>query len=325
MGHRRKAILAAILVLVLAAVAVVTTVALRRAETAPYGARLDVDPRSRVALEVADASSDLTARERRLLAHITAEPTATWITGPTRLVTAATRAAVRGASARDGVATVVAYNIPGRDCGSESASSERVDAADYRAWLRAFVAGLGDERAIVILEPDALAQMGCLDDTQKTERLALLRYGVSRIAAQGSWVYLDAGHRGWLEPAEAADRLQKAGIARATGFSLNVSNFGSTASEVAYGDAISSRVDSAPHFVVDTSRNGVQPADGQWCNPPGRGLGTPPTTRTSSALVDAYLWIKTPGASDGACNGGPSAGTWWTDYALTLAKNRQRS
>jgi endoglucanase len=36
--------------------------------------------------------------------------------------------------------------------------------------------------------------------------------------------------------------------------------------------------------------------------------------------VDAYLWIKRPGESDGSCHGGPPAGAWWPDYALGLAR-----
>jgi endoglucanase len=36
--------------------------------------------------------------------------------------------------------------------------------------------------------------------------------------------------------------------------------------------------------------------------------------------VDGLLWIKAPGESDGSCNGGPSAGTWWPEYALGLAE-----
>jgi endoglucanase len=71
---------------------------------------------------------------------------------------------------------------------------------------------------------------------------------------------------------------------------------------------------------VDTSRNGRGPAPGgAWCNPPGRGLGTPPTAATGNAEVDAYLWVKHPGQSDGTCNGGPAAGGWWASYALELA------
>jgi len=80
------------------------------------------------------------------------------------------------------------------------------------------------------------------------------------------------------------------------------------------------------HFVVDTSRNGNGRPDGDtidggpaFCNPPGRAIGQLPTTKTGDPLVDAFLWIKTPGESDGACNGAPAAGTWMPDYALGLA------
>jgi hypothetical protein len=34
----------------------------------------------------------------------------------------------------------------------------------------------------------------------------------------------------------------------------------------------------------------------------------------------AFLWIKTPGRSDGTCSGGPPAGTWWPSYAPALAQ-----
>ena len=75
------------------------------------------------------------------------------------------------------------------------------------------------------------------------------------------------------------------------------------------------------HFIIDTSRNGIGSTSGEWCNPKGQSLGSEPTTNTGNALVDALLWIKQPGESDGTCNGGPAAGTWWADYALGLGRN----
>lgn len=54
--------------------------------------------------------------------------------------------------------------------------------------------------------------------------------------------------------------------------------------------------------------------------PPGRALGTPPTTKTADPLIADYLWIKRPGESDGTCKGGPKAGAWWPSYALGLAR-----
>ncbi len=136
----------------------------------------------------------------------------------------------------------------------------------------------------------------------------------------GVTVYLDAGNATWHSAAETATRLRAAGVDRARGFALNVSNFDETADERGYGAAVSAALGGTSHFVIDTSRNGLGPAPGNiWCNPPGRALGVRPTGDTGDPFVDAYLWIKIPGESDGTCNGGPTAGQWWLDYALGLA------
>jgi endoglucanase len=104
------------------------------------------------------------------------------------------------------------------------------------------------------------------------------------------------------------------------------------------------------HFVIDTSRNGAgpwpgvsghpasDPATQDWCNPPDRGLGYRPTANTGQTLVDAYLWVKIPGESDGQCyrwtNGpldpvrntqDPAAGQWFPDMALELVHNANPS
>ncbi len=89
-----------------------------------------------------------------------------------------------------------------------------------------------------------------------------------------------------------------------------------TSDETVYGANVSQLL-GGKHFVVDTSRNG-NGSNGEWCNPTGRAIGQTPTNQTGNALVDALLWVKTPGESDGTCNGGPSAGVWWPDYALSL-------
>jgi len=97
------------------------------------------------------------------------------------------------------------------------------------------------------------------------------------------------------------------------------------------------------HFVIDTSRNGQGPwnppphpaGDPQdWCNPPDRGLGMRPTANSGQPLVDAYLWVKIPGESDGQCyrwTSGPldpvrgiqdpPAGQWFPQMALELVHN----
>ncbi|WP_261556639.1 glycoside hydrolase family 6 protein [Frankia tisae] len=227
---------------------------------------------------------------------------------------------IRVVRAAGALPVLVAYAIPQRDCGGGQSAGGVADESAYRAWIAAFAAGIGTGPAAVILEPDALAQADCLAPAAATARYAMLGYAVDQLAGVGADVYLDAGNASWHSAADTAARLRQAGVARARGFALNVSNFDETADETAYGDAVVAALGGASHYVVDTSRNGRGPAAGNaWCNPPGRGLGVAPTGRTGNPRADAYLWIKVPGESDGACNGGPAAGRWWLDYAMGLA------
>ena len=78
--------------------------------------------------------------------------------------------------------------------------------------------------------------------------------------------------------------------------------------------------------MIDTSRNGQGPSTStgtqEWCNPPGRGLGERPTTTTNIPRLDAKLWIKTPGESDGECADAedPAAGRWFPRQAAELIR-----
>src|SRR5207244_10503436 len=126
----------------------------------------------------------------------------------------------------------VAYNIPGRDCGSYSAGGAGGGDA-YRTWIRDFAGGIGGRSAIVILEPDALAGMDCLNATARQERLTLMRDAVQALKQQKASVYIDAGNARWRSPEEMAARLKQAGIAQADGFALNVSNLQSTSTNIA--------------------------------------------------------------------------------------------
>lgn len=223
-------------------------------------------------------------------------------------------------TATGAIPVLVAYNIPQRDCGGLSGGGG-ASAADYRTWISSFAAGLAGRRAIVILEPDAIANWDCLSSADRATRISLMQHAVQALKAQpGTAVYLDGGNPSWLSASEQASRLRAANIAGSDGFALNVSNFFSSSQNISYGASVSSLA-GGKHFVIDTSRNGLGSAGpGQWCNPAGRALGTPATTNTGHTLVDAFLWIKPPGESDGACNGAPGAGEWWAEYALGLAQ-----
>jgi len=254
----------------------------------------------------------------RANAKIAAQPQAFWFGGWSGDVRTAVGSVVSAATTAGRVPVLVAYNIPQRDCGSYSAGG--LSSADaYRTWIRSFAAGIGGRRAIVVLEPDAIAGMDCLSTVDRATRVSLLADATRVLAASaGTSVYLDGGHDAWQPVIVMAPRLQQAGIADAQGFSLNVSNFRAQAGLIAYGQQLAAAVGVA-HFVVDTSRNGLGPSpDGQWCNPPGRALGVKPGTTTDFRL-DWNLWVKRPGESDGPCNGGPAAGVYWPAYADGLA------
>jgi endoglucanase len=255
---------------------------------------------------------------------IAQQPTGEWI-GPENPEQEA-RGFTEAAEKADRTALLVLYNIPHRDCGQYSQGGA-ADGNAYRAWIDGVAKGIGDRSATVVLEPDAVLHLvdGCTGEEFHEERYALLNEAVSKLAAlPNTKVYLDAGNAGWGHPDQIFEPLQRAGIGRADGFAVNVSNFYSTEDSIAYGKDLSAKVGDKP-FVIDTSRNGNGPYEGgdpdeRWCNPPGRALGEAPTTRTADPLVDAYVWVKRPGESDGECKGGPKAGEWWADYALKLAK-----
>lgn len=98
------------------------------------------------------------------------------------------------------------------------------------------------------------------------------------------------------------------------------------------------------HYITDTSRNGVTRMRmdcSNWCNIKNSGLGRRPTTDVSDlglSNLDALVWVKTPGESDGTsdtssprydsmCTSGdsfipsPEAGQWSEDFYVMLAKN----
>jgi endoglucanase len=119
---------------------------------------------------------------------------------------------------------------------------------------------------------------------------------------------------------EAGRLLNSVCVPGVRGFSVNVSNFRTTQESVSWAERVGEYT-SYNYFVVDTSRNGNGPYGNEWCNPPGRAIGLPPTTDTDHPLCDAYLWIKIPGESDGRKNNGPRAGRFWPVYAEQLVLN----
>ncbi|MEV4945594.1 glycoside hydrolase family 6 protein [Streptomyces sp. NPDC053755] len=254
---------------------------------------------------------------------------------------------VGAAAAKGKVPVLVAYNIPGRDCGGPSSGGAGSPAA-YKTWISDFALGLAGRPAIVVLEPDAVPQASdeaCMNGGLEP-RLDALWFANQRLREQGEFVrtYLDAGNLTWTLGADGtgaqgiglgkmAELLNRAGVSMARGFSVNVSNFDGTTESNDYGRRLAARLQAdfgvTSGWVVDTSRNGNggyvtpgDPASGHvgFCNPAGRRLGVPSQAGTGGA--DHLLWIKNPGDSDGdsaQCPAGsPPAGVFSPDLAQAL-------
>lgn len=257
---------------------------------------------------------------KSLLKQIAATPTSIWL-GGNGTDAGQVRSVMADAEAKHQTPQFVLYGIPHRDCGNYSAGGVKT-AQQYRNWVNGIRSAIGSGKAVVIVEPDAIG-MSCLSAAQKAERNGMLQYAMKTMSTSNIWAYIHAGSAG-LNPQWAADAIKKAGVGYGRGFAVNVSSFGTTQSEIAFGKKVIAALGMNKHFVIDTSRNGLGRAASNggapgWCNPPGRALGTRPTTRTASPAVDAYLWIKRPGESDGQCHAGDPRG-WFQSYAVGLAQ-----
>ncbi|HEU5485634.1 MAG TPA: glycoside hydrolase family 6 protein [Microlunatus sp.] len=294
------------------------------------GETLWVDPQSAPAQAEQQLRRDGANADADTLHAISSQPVATWLVDDDPRT--ATQRVVQQAEVLDQLPVLVLYHRPGRDCGSYSAGGA-AEQSSYLSWVGAVSDAIGDRRALVIVEPDAIPQAvsgQCSVDGRPDATYAMLSAAVSDLADNpGTVVYLDAGHPGWITDTDAlADALRRSGVEQAAGFSLNVSNFVSTDDNQSYGDRISAALEDV-QYVVDVSRNGRGAPDADpgsveaWCNPPSAALGENPHLGPQRARAVAFLWIKEPGASDGSCRPGePPAGEFWVDSALRLIRQR---
>lgn len=184
------------------------------------------------------------------IVRMAATPQAVWLTGGSPSdVQKQVRQTSRIASMARAVPVFVVYNVPGRDCSQYSSGGAASDAA-YQAWIDGVVKGLGDSRAIVIVEPDGLANLpsDCAAAYPGQDIAALTAARISDVKYAGdsiesndrnSLVYLDAGNSAWQSVANISTRLEKAGVADVQGFSLNTSNYQYTTNSNYYGTWVS--------------------------------------------------------------------------------------
>ena len=199
-----------------------------------------------------------------LITAMEAVPSAVWLDGETAAqaaepgnegsgqadadVARQVRLTLAAARLENAVPIFVAYNIPGRDCSQYSAGGAPTD-ADYDAWINAIGGALGNAKAVVLEEPDSLADLPgyCgaayaaeFPDITNTTRVGDVAYAVSTLEADPNIsLYLDAGNSAWQNVGGMAETLTAADVQQSQGFFLNVSNYQYDANSDYFGTWVS--------------------------------------------------------------------------------------
>ncbi|KAF7440573.1 Beta-glucosidase cel3A [Pleurotus ostreatus] len=238
---------------------------------------------------------------------------------------------------------IVVYDLPDRDCAALASNGEFSIANNglnnYKGYIDQIVAQVKkfpDVRIVAVIEPDSLANLVTNLNVQKcsgaqTAYKQGVTYAMQQLNAVGVYMYLDAGHAGWLGwPANLTPAAQlfaqlykDAGSPQfVRGLATNVANFNALRAsspdpitqgnqnydEIHYIEALAPALSSQgfpASFIVDQGRSGVQNIRqqwGDWCNVKGAGFGMRPTTNTGSSLIDAVVWVKPGGECDGTTN-----------------------
>jgi endoglucanase len=261
-----------------------------------------------------------------LIWKIAREPKAVWVGRFTRPnFHVKVRRIFDSAQAQGAVPIMTVLRAQSTGCSPTYDGGGPAEDARTRAWYDDLARAIGDDQVVIAYEPDSLGTIECHAASRRDDRYRLLRYGVDALSRNpNATIYIEAGASDWQSPQTMAAKLRKVGIGEVRGFMLNATHYDWTRNNVEYGLKLS-RLVGGKHFIVNTAENGrggihTRLPNGrritEWCNPPKRGLGPPPTTSTSNPMADAYLWINRPGYAQ-SCQGRPIA--WYLPRALSYA------
>lgn len=240
-------------------------------KTLPPGTRFFVPPPGDGAVQQAvGLLKSGQIRNALLIAGMELTPRAIWLPGDPATAAGVVTDTLRRARAQHAVPAFVLYNIPGRDCGSYSAGGAQNTPA-YQAWIDAIAAALGDNKAVIVVEPDGLALLpnecgydpNIVDIPQAAaDRLIQINYAVSAFEARPrAIVYLDAGNSAWHSVGDMAIRLVNGGLPHAQGFFSNSSNYRSNDYEIKFDTWVSKCV----AFANNPEEGGWRLGHYDWC------------------------------------------------------------
>ncbi|RPA90413.1 cellulase [Choiromyces venosus 120613-1] len=211
---------------------------------------------------------------------------------------------------------LVVSDLPHRDCAALASNGELSIAdgglarykTEYIDAYRTELLEYPNVNVVLVIEPDSLPNLvtnigvakcaGAAGVYKEATQYALRQLNLPNVA-----MYMDAGHGGWLGwdanllPGTQIfiDTYKAAGSpSRVRALAINVANYNSVNGPAEFPSDLCS-IDGFPaHFT-----QGLRAEWGDWCNVLGASFGTRPTTTTGSDLIDAFVWIKPGGESDG--------------------------
>ena len=146
----------------------------------------------------------------------------------------------------------------------------------YQAWIRQIALGIGDARAVLVLEPDLAisanhgADGRTMPDPSPGTRMRMAAWAARYLATtlRNETLYLDAGSADWLYVDEAVRLLRASGIQYTRGFALGATHYDSVAANVAFAAKVSQALArtgiSGKRAIIDTADNGTPFTWAQW-------------------------------------------------------------
>ncbi|KAG9095047.1 hypothetical protein FRC06_010184 [Ceratobasidium sp. 370] len=244
--------------------------------------------------------------------------------------------ALQNQTGKKQIVQLVVYNLPDRDCSAKASDGELhlndAGEARYEAYIKAVASQLErypDVSVAIALEPDSIGNLVTNLSVPKCGNAApahkrLLALAIALLQRPNVSIYLDGAHAGWLGWPDnlgptatilgdiLANAKKQNPQATVRGLATNVSNYNGLGNqeqvgrdELVYINNLKPLLDNVgypAHFIVDQGRSGNQVAardGGDWCNFKFAGFGPRPSATTPSPLVDAIVWVKPGGESDG--------------------------
>jgi endoglucanase len=270
---------------------------------------LFVRPDSRAAQWVRDNPQD--PRAKLIAEKIVNQPSPMWFGEWSTDLTKDVSYRVNEARQANSVPLFLSFEPLVRGC-EPTLSKSGTASDDYAERVDAFAKGVQDATVILILEPDSLDNLGCVDEKEQELRLRALTKAVDRYRslAPNALVYLDAGPAPGVDPEQMVSWLDDAGLRSARGFALNVSGFRATGELVEYADSLNRELESRfgyrKPYVIDTSRNGAPDDVEGDCNPTGARMGESPRVADPGEGPELFIWASLLGESSGPCGQAPN-------------------